>query len=196
MLPAAVGLALFAARGAALGWQSGKTWIRAPVVVASVYAIGLGLLQGIDLTYQMVRDSRFAAGAWLTEHAATGTRIEFFGADQKLPPIPAFVVSERATQYLGMFRQTPTDSVKFQEIIHSWEVRNPHFILVIPDHTSRADQPYDNTMPPLLYQALMKGDLRYRLAAHFKTPSLFPMLAPAPLDYPVVNPPIRVFATE
>jgi hypothetical protein len=39
----------------------------------------------------------------------------------------------------------------------------------------------------------LDGSLGYELAAHFESPRLFAWLVRPPLDYPTVNPPIRIF---
>ncbi len=196
VLPAGFIMAAFAARAVVLGWQSRHVWLRVAVSAAGLYALGVCLLQGADLTWQMLHDSRYTAGEWLEQRAPAGTRIEYFGASQKLPPLRGNVETARANEFLGMFRRPSTDSAQAEEILAGWAARRPAFVLVIPDHSSKPGQPYDNTMPPRLYEALLRGDRGYRLAALFQTPRLFSWIAPIPLDYPVVNPPIRVFAPD
>lgn len=195
-LPAGFGLAFFAARAVTLAWEAPARWLRRGMSAVVAGVLGLGLLRGIDLTYQMIRDSRFAAGAWLAARVGPGTRVEYFGASQKLPPLPANVVTAKATEYFGMYRQPRTDLVKVQEILQGWKARSPAFIIVMPDHTSRPGDPFDNTCPPALYAGLLGGTMGYRVAAFFQTPPLFPWLGRPTLDYPTVNPPIRVFMPE
>jgi hypothetical protein len=103
------------------------------------------------------------------------------------------VVMRRATTYLGMYDRPDVDTSAVANILEGWQDRQPKFILVIPDHTSRG-QPYNFTVPAALFQRLEGGRDAYRRAAYFHTPPLVPWLSPPPLDYPVVNPPIRVYA--
>ena len=56
--------------------------------------------------------------------------------------------------------------------------------------------PHNITCPPEIYQSLLDGSIGYRLVRHFQTPPLIPWVRRPPLDYPSVNPPIRIFARE
>jgi hypothetical protein len=193
LLPAAVLLAPFAARAVIGGMRSGRTGVRWGAAVVGVVVVGVGLLRWADLTHAMILDSRFAAGAWLESRLEPGDRIEYFGSSQKLPPLPADVMVTAANEFHGMYRRAPIDSARAASIVARWRDEQPEFVVVIPDYTSAPGEPYDNSMPPALYEALVEGRTEYRLAALFQTPPLVRWARRPPLDYPSVNPPIRVF---
>jgi len=194
LLPAAFVLAIFAGRAVALGWTARSLALRVVTVAIAAAAIGLSILRGVDLTYAMLKDSRWAAAAWLADRMPNGGRVEYFGASQKLPPLSTKVMTVRSTDYRGLFFAHDTSQAKVAEIVTGWGSSHPDFILVIPDHTSRPGLDYDASVPPGLYRALVAGDLPYHLAATFQTPSLLPWVRRPSLDYPMVNPPIRIFA--
>jgi hypothetical protein len=196
MLPVGFTIALFAARAALLAWRSGRGWLRMPVTALAVFAFVMPSLQGVDLTWQMLNDSRYEAGRWLAERSPPGTRVEYFGATQKLPPLPEGVVTERATPYYGMFQPVPVDSAQAVRILEGWQTTRPDWVIVIPDHSSKPGQPFDITVPPLLFDGMVEGRFEYRIVAFFQTPRLIPAVPPIPLDYPSVNPPIRIFSTD
>ena len=194
LLPAAFVLAIFAGRAVARGWSARLPAVRAVTVATALVAIGLSVLRGVDLSYAMLRDSRWAAASWLANRMPNGGRVEYFGASQKLPPLAANVTSARTADYRGLFFAHDTSEAKVAEIVASWETNHPDFILVMPDHTSRPGLEYDASVPPGLYRALLSGSLPYHLAATFQTPPLFSWVRRPELDYPMVNPPIRIFA--
>jgi 4-amino-4-deoxy-L-arabinose transferase-like glycosyltransferase len=193
VLPVAFLLAIFAGRALRWGWQS-RYW--APRLAAALLAIGalfLQLTRATALTYEMLHDSRLTAGAWLAARLAPGDRVEYFGASQKLPPLSAEVITERATPYFGMWGQHPTGPDQAASILERWRHSPPRYVLVIPDHTSRPNLPYDASVPPTLYDSLVAGTAGFRLAALIQTAPLLRWPRRPPLDYPSVNPPIRVF---
>jgi len=193
VLPAAWLLALFGGWAVTAAWRSGRPVLRAGVAVVAAAALGLQLLNAASLTWEMLRDSRHAAGAWIAAHLRPGERVEFFGASQKIPPIPAGVASGMATPFHGMWSAYRTDAVMADSIRREWASRRPSLVIVIPDHSSRPGLPYDATVPPMLYDSLMAGTWGYRLAAFFRAPALVPWPKRPALDYPSVNPPIRFF---
>ncbi|HSK17626.1 MAG TPA: glycosyltransferase family 39 protein [Longimicrobiales bacterium] len=193
MLPAAVMLACFAGYAVLCASRSKRPVFRYGVSAAAVVILLVQLLRGVDLTYQMVNDSRFAAAAWFEQQARPGDRVEFFGPSQKLPPLDAQVVSDRATGYYGMYVPAQVDEAKVQEILSGWQERRPRFVIAIPDHTSPAGVQHSHTFPSALFNALMEARYGFHPAVYFRTPPLFPWLPAARLDYPVVNPPIQVF---
>jgi hypothetical protein len=144
----------------------------------------------------MVKDSRYAAGEWMAANAVEGSRVEFFGPDQKLPPLPAGVASSRAAEYRGAIRAPGADSAATIQIVRRWRLQPPDFVLIIPDHSSLPGSPRSASCPEEVYQRLVDGSLGYREVASFETPRLFPWLPRPALDYPTVNPPIRIFAVE
>ncbi|HSE66387.1 MAG TPA: glycosyltransferase family 39 protein [Gemmatimonadales bacterium] len=192
-LPAGFLLALFGGYAASLIWESKQVAVRAVVAVLTVVALGLNLLRGIDLTYAMLRDSRWDAAQWLAQRTKPGDHIDYFGASQKLPPLEAGVVTDRATEYRGLFNAHRIDAAKVEEILSRWRSLNPKFVIVMPDHTSRPGAPFDISLPPSLYDDLIAGRRGWKLQATFETPPLLPWVKRPPLDYPMVNPPIRIF---
>jgi Dolichyl-phosphate-mannose-protein mannosyltransferase len=196
VLPFAFFLAFFGGRLVARAIAARSWPLRVAAASVLTLAIGLGILRGAALTYEMQRDSRYAAGAWLAERTAPGDRIEFFGASQTLPPIEPGVVTAPATEFQGMFVKPRVDDAKVEEILQGLRERRPRFVLVIPDHTSTGGLEHSFVLPPQLFSALMAGELEWKLVADFRTPPLFPWLSRPLLDYPTVNPPIRVFAVR
>jgi hypothetical protein len=193
VMPAVFVMTLFAARAVTLGIQSRRTAIRIGFAILTIVAVGLNLLRGVDLTYAMINDSRYAAAAWLESRTQPGSRIEYFGPDQKLPPLEAGVKSARAIEYLGALARTRVDEKAAEEIRQGWRVRRPDFVIIMPDFTSASGVPHSASCPPEIYQGLLDGSLGYQQAAYFETLSLLPWVQRPKLDYPSVNPPIRIF---
>jgi hypothetical protein len=54
--------------------------------------------------------------------------------------------------------------------------------------------PHNITCPPEIYRGLLEGTLGYQLAAQFEPPPLLPWVRRPRLDYPSVNPPVRIFS--
>lgn len=189
VMPAAFTISIFA--GYAASRAQGLVPITGRLVGAA--AVLIGLLQGIDLTHAMIRDSRYEAGAWLRQTAREGDQIEYFGSDQKNPPFEAAVRSSRAFRYLGGNIQADTSATAVQEILDGWRIRSPRFVILMPDYTSRPGEPFAASCPPEIYRRLRDGSIGYSLAAQFERPALFPWIRRPALDYPVVNPPILIF---
>lgn len=189
VMPAAFTISIFA------GYAASRAQGLLPVTgrVAGAVAVLIGLLQGIDLTHAMIRDSRYGAGAWLKRMARQGDHIEYFGSDQKNPPFERGVFSSRAFRYLGGNVQADTSATAVQEIVDGWRTRSPRFVILIPDHTSRPGEPFAASCPPGIYRRLRDGSIGYTLAAQFERPALLPWIRRPALDYPVVNPPILIF---
>ena|GEM_PF-577799 len=193
VLPAGFLLALFAGYATSQIWESRSLAVRGLLAILAVIALGLNLLRGIDLTYAMLHDSRWEAADWLAERTDPGDLIEYFGASQKLPPLESGVVTDRATEYRGLFNVHRVDAAKVEEILERWRGRKPKFVIVMPDHSSRPGAPFDISVPPALYDDLVAGRRGWELKAMFETRSLLPWVKRPPLDYPMVNPPIRIF---
>ncbi|HSA54760.1 MAG TPA: glycosyltransferase family 39 protein [Gemmatimonadaceae bacterium] len=195
LLPLAVILAIFAAVGLVAGARTRHPVVRGASILLGGLALGTGLLRHADLTHAMLNDSRYEAERWLAAQLRPGDRIEYFGATQKLPRLPTGVEIARATRYRGMFATYDTSAARAEEIFGEWNQRQPRFVLLIPDHSTRSrGDPYDATVPPALYRALESGEAPYRRVAFFHTPPLFPFVRRPPLDYPSVNPPVRIYA--
>ena len=161
-----------------------------------ILIFGLGALRGADLTHAMVTDSRFAAGAWIDSNVRAGQTIEYFGPDSPLPPMPAEVQQFRTTTFKGAVYRARRDEEAAAEVRQGWAERRPEFILLLPDHSSQPGEPYNVTLPPSVYDDLLQGQLGYRLVALFETPALLPWVQRPALDYPSVNPPVRIFARD
>lgn len=192
MMPAAFVMALFAARGTVVLFRSG----RLPGLLAgaaAAWVVVAGALRGADLTYQMIRDSRWAATAWLEARLEAGDRVDFFGPDAKLPWLPFGVRFEGANEYRGAVYPPDRGPAAAARIRARWEELEPEVILVMPDVSSREGEPHNFTLPPEVFSELLDGSLGYELARTFETPRLFPWLPIPELDYPSVNPPIRLF---
>jgi len=192
VMPATFVLGLFAARGVTVAL--GATGVlRAAAGAAAGWIVLAGVLRGTDLTYQMIRDSRYETTAWLESRLEPGDRLDFFGPDAKLPWMPEGVVFDRANEYLGAVSPPNRGPEGVREIRARWAQQPPDVILVLPDVSSREGEPHNATLPPEVYSELLAGSLGYELAHLFHTPRLFPWLPTPELDYPSVNPPIRVF---
>ena len=133
-------------------------------------------------------------GIWLSDNTSDGDVIEFFGPAGKLPPIGAGRITHRATEYHGMHAYHRDDDERVNEIIQGWAARKPKYIVLMPDHASKQGQPYNISCPEMLCNSMIEGRSVFRQEMMFKTPPLFPWLELPALDYPVVNPPIRIFS--
>jgi len=194
LFPAALVLAFFAARAVVLGWESRRLVVRWAALAAGVFALSLGLLRGGDLTYAMIRDSRFAAADWLATRAHPGTKVEFFGESALLPPLSTAVETTRSIAYRGAVYKHDAGPAAIELILSGWRERRPDLIILVPDHSSPPGVPHNITCPPEIYRGLHDGTYGYQLAARFETPPLLPWVRRPRLDYPSVNPPVHIFA--
>jgi hypothetical protein len=193
LIPPAFVLAFFAARAVCAAAESHSRAARVALGALATLAIGLGLLRGADLTHAMLNDSRYAAGEWFYQHAAPGDRLEHFGPSSTLPPLPPAMTNERAIGYFGAIYRPRVDQDAAREILEGWRARRPRFVIVMPDHSSPAGVPHSATCPPAVYRALEDGAAGYQLAATFHAAPLLPWARRPALDYPSVNPPIRIY---
>jgi hypothetical protein len=196
LMPVAFILGLFAARALTVAWESGRRGLRVGAVVAGSVVLGLGFLRGIDLTWAMLRDGRHAAATWMAAQAVPGDRVEYFGPAYKLPALAASLDVQRAAPHRGPLLPELRDDATAAAIAAGWAERRPRFILLSPDWSSRDGEPFPASLPPQVFAALHDGSLGYRLAATFETPPLLPWVRRPPLDYPLVNTPLRVFVPE
>ncbi len=194
LLPAAFALYLGAARMHGRLVEHHSRPVRALAWLVVVFIVTLGLMRGASLTHEMIFDSRYAAGAWLAERTEPGDRVDFFGPESKLPPFEAGVVVERAAPYLGVWRPLVDEEETAKAVLARWQFLGPKYIVLIPDLTSRDGKAYNFTCPESVCEGLLRGDLAYRQVAFFRTRPVFDWLPRPALDYPTVNPPIRVFA--
>jgi len=193
LLPVSFTLAFFAARSVTAGWGARMRLYRA-VPVLGCLVLAAAFLKGADLTYSMIHDSRYSAGAWLEKRTEPGDRVETFGPQPNLPPLKQGVVSAQAIPFFGAMKRPRVDAAAVSEISRAWEVNPPKFIVIMPDYTSRKGEPYSRSCPPAIYRSLNDGSLGYTQVAAFESPRLFPWLSRPDLDYPTVNPPIRIYA--
>lgn len=193
VMPAAFTLALFAARVAARAWESRRLSVRVASTVLAFVIISVSLLRGADLTHAMINDSRYAAAAWLEPRTQPGDRIEYFGVTEKLPPLKPGVITERAIAYLGPLERPRIGEEAVREIKLGWADRMPKYVIIMPDFHHSMEVPDNVSCPPAIYRDLLDGTLGYHLETDFQTPSLLAWTRRPSIDYPVVNPPIRIF---
>jgi len=151
---------------------------RLKAVAFGVMVLGLGwqLVKAADLTYQMVFDARYEAGAWLATAAEPGDQVAYFGISHKLPMMPAGIQPVRMTQ----------DTTARNRLA----AREFRFVLVAPDYFSDPARERSLFLPEPIYDDLRNGALGYHRAAIFVTS---PLLG-RPLPYlPYVNPTVQVF---
>ena len=193
VMPPAFALALFAGYAVRQLLATRIPALRIAGASVAGATVLLASLRGVDLTWAMMHDSRYDAGVWLREHAKPGDRLDYFGSDQKQPPLEAYVSSGFAVDYLGGNIKAPRDSATVAKIIRGWNERRPRFVALIPDYTSYPGEPFAATCPPEIYARLEAGDIGFRRVAYFESPALLPWVRRPPLDYPTVNPPIRIY---
>jgi hypothetical protein len=193
VMPIALPLALFAGRMCTAALNSRRWLIQSGVPALGAAALMIALLRGLDLTYLMVNDSRYAAAAWIHGRARAGDGVEMFGPMHLLPPLTADIRLRQAIEFYSFLGPPRTGPDAVAEIVQGWRERRPSFIIVQPDFTSPPGAERSPSCPVEVYDALKDGSLGYREAAYFETPGLFPWIARPYLDYPTVNPPIRVF---
>lgn len=173
-LPLVFLFALLAARGAALlGARFASRSARTRLVVV---LLAWPLVLSADLTYQMLRDSRYDAQHWLRHYTTAEQTLAHFGTAGELPHLPEGVDTLRL----------PPDDAAFAALQRA----RPSLVIILPDWTSRRGAPHSGWCPPAFYQGLHDGTLGYTFAARFETPSLIRRQL---LDYPTVNPPIEIF---
>lgn len=193
VLPAAFILALFAGYAVVAGWRSRRPVLRWGSLVTAAATAATLCLWALDLTYAMLRDSRYAAGAWIAAHSRPGDALEYFGSEHKNPPFPASLTSRTAVPSRGSLFVYDTSAVAVRSVTEGWQQRRPRFVLLLPDYASRPGEPYSASCPPGVYRALEDGSLGYRRVGLFQTSPLFGSILRPPLDHPVVNPPIRLY---
>lgn len=174
--------------------QSGSLTGRSAIALIVGSIVSCGLVRGGALSYEMMFDSRLAAGNFLAENTSAGDKVEYFGPEEKLPPFKEGILVRRATDYYGMHAYHPNDSGKAREIVQGWGERKPKYVILVPDHTSRQGQPFNVSCPELLCNSMINDGAVFHQVVTFKTPPLFPWLRLPELDYPSVNPEIRIFS--
>ena len=176
---------------AALIWFGRHVNRQAMVLLCGV-VIGWRALIAADLSYAQFHETRALAGEWLRAEAKPGDRVEFFGADGYMAPLPAEIRSRRIAGRTIWRKEVGHGPYLLQYLKHG---DAPRFIYISPDHTVSPDGLERSAdCPPEVYQALIDGSAGYRLAARFPTPRLFPsLLKRPPLDHPGISPPVQIF---
>jgi hypothetical protein len=187
-LPIALPLTAFAGYAVSEAIEAGRLW-RLSAIAATAGIAGLLLLQTIDLTHDMLRDSRYEAGDWLDRYTKPGDRVMHFGFASKMPRLRTDVGQIRINQE--------------SEALPSIEANHPEFIVIVPqdinEHRLRVEwrKGLNSAISPLspdLFSKLVDQSLGYTLVAKFETPRLMPWLNRPFLSYPTVNPPVQIFA--
>ncbi len=192
VMPISFLLALYAGYAAVGAWRSARPVLQWGGVALAGSAAALLLLWATDLTYGMLRDSRYAAAGWLASNARPGDALEYFGSEHKHPPMPPWLSSRQAIPFRGSTFRSDTGDVAIRSVAEGWRERRPRFVALVPDYTSVAG-PFAASCPPAIYRGLEDGSLGYRRAALFQTPALLGWPRRPALDHPVVNPPIRLY---
>ena len=184
VLPVAILLALFGGAVLARVWDAaGRVALPARAVVVLLLAYGVGRCLSLDLA--LLHDARYAAEAWLGEHAAP----------------PALVSPTGPLEYLP--RMDGLEARPLGPSVARLRKVEPPFVVVNADYTERADP---GSGEHELYTGLESGILGYRLAfAHrYDAPWLL-LRTEDLLDRPgalvrsnigKVNPEIRVYERE
>ena len=147
----------------------------------------------VDLTYAQVRETRDAAAAWIRANTRAGDVIEFFGHEQKLPPVGADIVTRRAAGRERWEGEIGHGS----EVLEYLEKDGPQFLIATPDWTSHPGEEESRDCPEEVFEALQEGRTSYALVAHFPTPRLLRGFLERPrLDASSVAPPVRIFARK
>lgn len=193
VMPAAFVLCAFAGATATRIFNIESAGPRRLLGVAVIGALVLGGLRAIDLTAAMVRDSRYDAARWIAAHATAGDTLEFFGREQQLPPLPAWLATRQTTTWSFQPGDTPDEPAGAARVRQIWNERRPRFITIIPDGLGRPGDPFSAECPAETFTQLEDGSLGYVRAAFFQTPDLIPWVHRPAIDYPVVNPPIRIY---
>ncbi len=156
--------------------------IRAKAIAMGVLLLGFSwlALRSIDLTYQMVSDSRYAAAEWLETHASTGDKIAFVSLTQ-IPHLPPGT--------------SAIDLIEDPEPLSSLVAKEARFLLLQTDFSSERIDKYSRFFPAELYDAMVDGSLDYEKKAVFVSKSLFTgFLLDLPLVTPhLVNPRVTIF---
>jgi hypothetical protein len=177
MLPVGYVLAWFAARAFAVALQSWNKLGRNVAWAAIALGCAFQLARAADLTQLMWNDPRYAASAWLQQHARPGDRVEFFetvtgllgGRINKMPYFPRDVrVLDAAGTLLPGSRRLDGE-----------------FVLTVGPE----DQELHWFCPAISYRRLLDGSLGYDLGARLQAPALF---AHPHLDHHI-NPRVEIF---
>jgi len=157
-------------------------WLAPVALTFAILGFGWLGLRCVNLTYQMIYDSRYQAGQWIDQQTRPGDQLAFFTSQNVLPHVDSDIL------LLKLFADpTPMEELRDQM---------PRFILLQSDFTSTATPSGRSYFfPDNVYNELGKS-LGYTAVARFETPPLFSTLLLnttllGPGSY--VNPPITVY---
>ena len=167
MMPWAYILALFAGCAASWGLRSHRRPLQAVAILFLVSGGGFELLHGADLTYALMRDSRYEAARWIDAHVPDGERVQYSSPWPRLWMLPRTRTGTAWSQFWTPNKEIPQDE----------------FVVLF------LQEKYENefAVPAWLYERLTNGSLGYEPAATFQTPTLFSH----PLFF--INPRIEIF---
>jgi hypothetical protein len=171
----AFALAVFAGTVGANLLTARAASIRVAGAALLALAVGTEGFRAFDLTYQMVRDARYPASAWLQAQARPGDRIGFFGAFHQLPALPPGLEPVQLRGDSGL------------RMLGEGKLR---YVYVAPDYFSDSLHQRSTFLPEEIYARLQNGTLGFRLAERFETG---PLRASWLRHFPYVNPPVQVF---
>jgi hypothetical protein len=181
MIPAFF-FAFFIARAFAMGLHKQQKWLMWSTFTLMLIGFGWVGLRAVDLTYQMVFDSRYEASRWIEQNAEAGDKIAFFSDQNILPPL-----EKKVTAIKLMDNPAPIERLKKERI---------RFVLVQPDWTSKIGDEHSRFFPKAIYEQISNGSLGYRETASFQTVPLFRgLFLDLPLVTPgyIVNPPLKIY---
>lgn len=122
LIPVALPLTFFAAYAFEQGLRARRE-IRLFAGAAAAGVAVLMLLQIVDLTHDMLHDSRYAAGIWLDQNTHRGDRIIDFAPDMRNPALRADIHLIKVDR-----RELSLSTI---------EEAQPEFLLIIPDDTDQ-----------------------------------------------------------
>ncbi|MBM4382193.1 MAG: glycosyltransferase family 39 protein [Deltaproteobacteria bacterium] len=188
VLPVALPLCPFV--GFALDRIASKTRFSPVVWTGFALLIAWRSFAVIDLAHARINDSRYEAAAWFESQARDGDTVVFFGADSNNTHMPARLRS------VGVNYRAEGREVLARV--------NPEFVLVQPDGADENRRRIEWRVGPhsirstyvddALWADLTGGRTVYVLVAQFQTPRRFPWADRPNLAYPMVNPPVLIFA--
>lgn len=195
LMPVMVVLACFAAYPVGKAIVCQQTWLRRTFLTIACTAWAVPALLGIELTYSMWHDARYAAAQWLNATVGPSEQIGFFSVGNHLPRIRADLSYVRVDRFQGTRQGVRYSKEDIENMGSLLLEKHPEFVLVIPDQSAVPGFPHGLTVPPELYRELEDGSLGYARAAHFHTPPLIPVLwRPDLVDYyEAVNPRVDIF---
>jgi hypothetical protein len=194
LLPISFIAALFAAYALGKALQSSLISLRLTSLAFCTVGCLLLLAYDTDLTYGMLRDSRYAAAKWLDD-CCPGEDVGYFGPSQKLPRSAMQIRFLRVLPFKGTDPSRRFTQLEVDEMAEVVRTSVVNTILVIPEHWT-PEQPYGTSCPTGLFEKLRNGSIGFRHTAHFETPPLLAWIRRPRLDYPTVNPPVDVFVRD